>query len=54
MNTAIVLGLVRHGLTIAAGYLAARGHLDPASVDTVVAALLAIAGAGWSVKSKQV
>jgi energy-converting hydrogenase Eha subunit C len=53
MNQAMVLGLVRHGLTIAAGYLAARGHLDVANVDTVVSAVLAIVGAGWSIKAKQ-
>jgi hypothetical protein len=53
MNQAMVLGLVRHGLTIAAGYLAARGHLDPAAVDTVVAAVLTLLSCGWSIKSKQ-
>jgi hypothetical protein len=53
MNAAIIQGLIRHGLTIAAGYLAARGHLDPTAVDTVVAAILTITGAGWSIKSKQ-
>jgi hypothetical protein len=53
MNQAMIFGLVRHGLTLAGGYLAAKGLLDPASVDTVVAAIFTIIGAGWSVKSKQ-
>lgn len=53
LNQAMILGLVRHGLTLAGGYLAAKGHLDPASVDVVVGAILTIVGAGWSIKSKQ-
>jgi uncharacterized protein YaaW (UPF0174 family) len=53
LNQAMILGLVRHGLTLAGGYLAAKGLLDPASVDTVVGALLTIAGAGWSIHSKK-
>jgi hypothetical protein len=52
LNQAMVLGLVRHVLTLVGGYLAAKGLLDPANVDTVVGAVLAIAGAGWSVKAK--
>jgi flagellar motor component MotA len=53
MNTAMILGLVRHGLTLLGGYLAAKGHLDPANVDVVVGAVLTIVGAGWSVQSKK-
>jgi hypothetical protein len=52
LNTAMILGLVRHVLTLGGGYLAAKGHLDPGAVDTVVGAILAIVGAGWSIKSK--
>lgn len=53
MNTAMILGLARHVLTMAGGYLAAKGLLDPTAVDTVVGALLTIAGAGWSLHSKK-
>jgi hypothetical protein len=53
LNNAMVLGLVRHALTLLGGYLAAKGLLDPANVDTIVGAVLTIVGAGWSIKSKQ-
>ena len=53
MNKAMILGLVRHVLTIAGGYLAAKGLLDPLAVDSVVGAVLVIAGAGWSIQSKK-
>ena len=54
MNTAMILGLVRHGLTLAGGYLVAKGHLDAGSVDTVVGAVITLIGAGWSIQSKKV
>ena len=39
MNKAMLLGLFRHVLTIAGGYLAAKGLLDPLAVDSVVGAV---------------
>ena len=53
LNKAMILGLVRHGFTVAGGYLVAKGHLDAANVDAVVGAILTITGAGWSITSKK-
>lgn len=52
-NTAMALGLVRHVLTTAAGYLAAKGFVSPDQTETIVSALLALAGVGWSFQSKK-
>lgn len=53
MNSAVIFGLVRHVLTLAGGYLVAKGHLDTASVETIVGALITLLGAGWSITSKK-
>lgn len=53
LNKAMFSGLVRHLLTMAGGYLVAKGYIGAENVDTVVGAVISIIGAGWSVKSKQ-
>jgi hypothetical protein len=52
MKTDIILGLVRHLLTIVGGYYVSKGQIDQSSVDTVIGGLTGIAGVAWSVKHK--
>lgn len=52
MNFEIILGLVRHVLTLVGGYYVAQGKLDPANASTIVGAVTTLVGAGWSVKHK--
>jgi hypothetical protein len=53
MNSAVIFGLVRHVLTLAGGYLVAKGHLDPETSETIIGALITLLGAGWSITSKK-
>lgn len=53
MNTPIILGLVRHILTIGAGALASRGVIGENEVETTVGAVLAIVGIVWSAIDKK-
>lgn len=41
------LPIVRHGLQLVAGYLVAKGQLDPAQGETLTGGLLAISSVGW-------
>ena len=52
MQFDVAMGLLRHVLTLVGGYYVASGKADPASVDTLVGAVLGLAGAGWSVYHK--
>lgn len=52
MKTDIILGLVRHVLTLVGGYYVAKGAVDQGTVDTAVGALTALAGIGWSIHDK--
>ena len=52
MNIEVVLGLLRHILTLVGGYYVAQGKLDPANASTIVGAVTSLVGAGWSVKHK--
>jgi len=48
-----ILGIVRHVLTIGAGYLVGAGHLDDAMAQQAVGALIGLAGVLWSVLAKR-
>ncbi len=48
MNKLRILGLVRHLLTFAGGYLVASGKLDEGTVNEAGAALVVLIGAVWS------
>lgn len=50
--TAIVLGILRHFLTVFGGYLFNRGLIDGAEQEQLIAALMVIAGIAWSVYNK--
>lgn len=52
MNQEKVLGIVRHVLTLAAGYLMAKGIVDEGAANEIVAGIMAIIGVIWSVKAK--
>ena len=53
MNSAVIFGLVRHVLTLAGGYLVAKGHVDPEQVETLIGALVTLIGGVWSITSKK-
>ncbi|MGI9490512.1 MAG: hypothetical protein ACR2RF_32385 [Geminicoccaceae bacterium] len=47
------LGIVRHAMTIAGGYLTGAGHLNASEAETMVGAAVALAGVAWSVLHKK-
>jgi hypothetical protein len=53
MNRDVILGLVRHVLTIGGGFLVAKGTIDAPGLDTAVGALIAIIGVAWSIFDKK-
>ncbi len=48
----ILLAYVRHGLTLASGYLLAHGLIDQAGSQVLLSAGLAMAGVAWSTGQK--
>ena len=52
MKADIILGLIRHVLTLLGGYYVARGALDQGTADTAVGAITALVGIGWSIHDK--
>ena len=53
MNAPIILGLVRHLLTIGAGALASRGVIGHNEIEITVGAVAALAGIAWSAMEKK-
>lgn len=53
MDKKQVLGIVRHVLTFAGGYAAAQGYADDATVQQVVAGVVALVGVIWSIVDKR-
>jgi hypothetical protein len=53
MSKEAILGVVRHVLTFAGGYIAAKGIIDQAIVNEAVGALMTIIGIGWSIAQKK-
>lgn len=53
MNTAVIVGIVRHILTAFGGYFVAKGNIDSASIETIVGSLAAIVGVVLSVVDKK-
>lgn len=49
----IFMGVLRHVLTIAAGFIVARGWLDADSAQSLLGALIALIGVFWSAQDKQ-
>lgn len=48
-----ILGLARHALTVAGGYLIHRGMASAEEVETGAGAIVALAGVIWSVWEKR-
>lgn len=53
MNKDSILGVVRHVLTFAGGYIAAKGIVDQAIVNESIGALMTLIGVVWSVYAKK-
>lgn len=49
----MLYGLLRHVLTMAGGYLVAKGYVAEGDVETVVGATLALGGVAWSAFDKR-
>lgn len=49
----LLMGQLRHLLTVAAGILVTKGYLDAGMVEAFVGILLGIIGAGWSAIDKK-
>ena len=49
----MILGLLRHALTLAGGALVAAGYASPGDVGTVIGAVLALGGVAWSAYDKR-
>lgn len=52
-NWETISGVLRHILTFGGGYVVAKGYADDATVQTVVAGLVALGGVVWSAASKK-
>lgn len=50
----IILGVIRHGLTVAGGVLVTNGHLSSSEVEVVAGAGAILVGVIWSVIQKKV
>lgn len=48
----ILLGYLRHALTMGAGYLLSHGLVDQSGIQILASAVLAIAGVAWSTMQK--
>lgn len=49
----IVLGLIRHLLTMGGGALVTKGYLDESALPEIVGAILTLIGAAWSIAHKR-
>jgi hypothetical protein len=52
MNTASILGLIRHLLTFVGGYAVANGIADEATIEQLVGGIVTVLGIIWSIKQK--
>jgi hypothetical protein len=53
MKAAELMGLVRHVLTFAGGYVVAQTPIDAASWEQAVGAIVTLVGVAWSVVNKK-
>jgi hypothetical protein len=53
MNKEQLLGIVRHALTFAGGYLVTKGIADSATASEIIGALVTLSGAVWSILHKK-
>jgi hypothetical protein len=52
MTREMILGIVRHILTLVGGGFVAKGHIDASTAETVVGALISLSGVAWSILEK--
>jgi hypothetical protein len=52
MNKEVVLGLLRHALTVAGGSLAQKGYVEGSEVDGAVGAIIMLVGVALSILHK--
>ena len=48
MSQDVILGFVRHILTLGAGVLIAKGYVDESSTNELIGAVMTLVGFGWS------
>lgn len=53
MNTPMILGLVRHILTFAGGFLVSMGYLTEANIEAIIGAVTTLIGTLWSALAKR-
>jgi hypothetical protein len=53
MNKEQLLGVIRHGLTVAGGALIAKGVLDESVSNEIIGAIMSLVGVVWSFFSKK-
>ena len=53
MNKDIVLGVIRHVLTIVSGLLVAKGITDSGGAETLAGSVVGIIGVVWSIWDKK-
>lgn len=47
-----ILGILRHVLTFAGGFIVAKGWIDEGALTELVGALMTVIGTGWSIFDK--
>lgn len=52
MKMDIILGLVRHVLTLIGGYYVAKGKVDQDTANTAIGSISALIGIAWSIQHK--
>lgn len=52
MTSEMLMGVVRHLLGLAAGYLVSKGYMKGEYVDTLVSSLVGLGVVGWSIANK--
>lgn len=52
-NWETISGVLRHILTFGGGYVVAKGYADDATIQTVIAGVVALGGVVWSAISKK-
>lgn len=53
LNTAAILGLIRHVLTFGGGFLVTNGALSSSDLETAIGAIVTLIGIVWSVAAKR-
>ena len=53
MNQEMILGIIRHILTIASGAVVVKGYTDESTATTIVGGIVAFIGVVWSIWAKR-